>query len=225
MKTNIKLTSLIVLCTINFLIGQKDIDKRPDFFIYRTESDFFNKKETLFGKSVYRNIGAGIIEYYDVNNVYHKNINLNDSNIYGFKVEHIPDGQVVPKGESFKPNIVQYITLDKKYYAPFCGGNKNYFITSSLMGSGTFDADGFINNDFATYGNNSDYGTNYLEFWFFDKIKNISTKNIEEILANDPTLLEKYTTEKNETDKKVWKRYKHFIGIKYFKLYFKSHSK
>jgi len=225
MKRNIKLTSLIVLCTFNFLIGQKNIDKRPNFFIYRTESDFFNKKETLFGKSEYKTELIGSIDYFDLNNIHHKNINLSDSNIYGFKIEHIPVGQVVPRGESFKPNFVQYIKIGKNHYAPFCGGNKDYFITSALMGSGTFDADGFVNNDFTTYGNNSEYGTNYIEFWFHNRIKNISTKNIEEVLADDPTLMEKYTSEKNETDKKVWKRYKFFIGIKYFKLYIKAHSK
>ena len=92
------------------------------------------------------------------------------------------------------------------------------------MGSGDFDADGYITS-FSTYGNNSDYGTNYIEFSFHDRIKKISTRNIEEILADDTSLLEKYRAEKNDTDKKVWKRNKYFVGIKYFKLFVLAHSK
>jgi hypothetical protein len=178
--------------------------------VYKTESDFFNKKETLFGKTEYKSILIGNIQYFDLNNVRHKNINLSDSNIYGFKIDDY--------------NVMQYIQLGKNWYLPFCGGNKDYFITSSLMGSGNFDADGYIT-DFFTYGNDSDYGTNYIEFYFHNRIKNISTKNIEEFLADDVSLLEKYRAEKNETDKKVWKRNKYFVAIKYFKRFVLAHSK
>lgn len=220
MKTSIKFIALLFILISNFIIGQNDNKKFEDIYIYRTAEDFFNKKETLFGKEDLRNAN-----FYDLKNVKYDYLNLKDSNIYGTKDVHIYDGQVVPKGESFKTHEMQYIKMTSGYYRPFCGGNKDYFITSTLNGSGTFDADGYINNDFTTYGNNSEYGTNFIEFWFHNKIKNISTKKIEEILVDDPILMEKYTTEKNETDKKVWRRYKFFIGIKYFKLYVKSHSK
>jgi hypothetical protein len=225
MKTSISLTIFVAVFALNVLTAQTKIEKCQDFFIYKTESDFFNKKETLFGKREYMTQLVGNIYYYDVNKVFHKLINLSDSNIFGFKVEHIPEGIVVQKDEVLKPVTIQYIQVSKNYYAPFCGGNKDYFVTSALMGSGTFDADGFVNNDFTTYGNNSDYSTNYIEFWFHNKTKNISTKKIEDILIDDAALLEKYNLEQKETDKKVWRRYKYFIAIKYFKLYIKNHTK
>lgn len=214
MKTKIKLQLLLFILLSNFIIGQRDISKLADFCIYKTDADFFNKKGTILGKCLSYDKIEDKVTYYDKNNN-EQHIVLKDSNIYAFKDPAL-----------YIDSIQMYfINTVGKNYQTFCGGNKNYFIISTLTGYGHMDSDGYATQDFVTYGNNSsnssEYGYNFIEFFYYDKVNNIRTKDIKEILSKDPILMEKYLAEKKESNK----RFKYAIANKYFKFYVQAHSK
>ena len=211
MKTLLIFLSLLL---VNNLFSQTErntsIDKTSGFYVYKTETDFFNNKETFLCDYKSYDLTFGKVDYIDKNNK-KVEITLNDSSYFGFK-------DPIIRGDGPQ---VKYIHSYDIYYKPYCGGTKDYYVTSSLKGYGTVDEDGFVTS-YTTYGNNTDYSYNYIEFWFIDKKRNLGSKNIEDFLVFVPELKAKFEAEKKGTDKKVFKRNKHFIYVKYFKLYMQN---
>lgn len=74
------------------------------------------------------------------------------------------------------------------------------------------NAKGFIG--FRSYTDAS--GGLHNKFCYFDRVNNVTSFDIEDILVHDSELLKKYTAEKDNTDKKIFKRNKDDISNKYF---------
>ena len=201
----LKFTLILLACVIiqNNLLSQKaqDTTGMKNCYVYKTEDDFFNNKKTRIGKFHGHIIGDEILYYIDTITL-KKNI-IEPAKLSYFAVEY-------PEFEGY----VKKIHTSSHDYTLFGGGVKNIYC---VMGgtSATYNPDGYIKELF---------WRDWFEIYYTDKINNIQTTKIEDILKNKPALLDKYLNEKKESDKKAWKRNKIPTEMRYLKLYIKEYS-
>lgn len=173
-------------------LGQRDTINYSPFYVYMTETDFFRKKGTYFGRwreGVYQ---GGFVKCFQ--NGKKKRYHLGDLNIAGFH-----NG-----GE-------RYIRVDKHLYGKFLYGYKDFF---AVLLKSTAPA-GYSSSPVNTYDIYTIwYKDNLNNLWTTD-VEEILTKNISSYRTD-------YIHQRDTTAKKVWKKEKAYIGLDYFKLFCKD---
>jgi hypothetical protein len=95
----------------------------------------------------------------------------------------------------------RYINIGNAYYCKFAYGTSDYFAVVNDAGP----------NYSTTYESDS--------FQYFDSIAQISTRKIEELLVNTPSLLQAYKNQKDSTPYKAWQASSKYVDFEYFAKY------
>jgi hypothetical protein len=194
--------TLIFFCVLLFYKNthaQIDSSEYKDLslYLYKTEADFFSKKNSYRGQ--YLPASDAKIIHYTTKDSKKRKLNLEDSCnfYYGYQI-----------GDEIK------IRPGKTYgdYVYFDFGGVNMTTYCVALGSlPNYDKQGYL------LGLTSPGGGMYM--YFVDKKTNKIMVQMDELLSSKPTLLDAYIKERVKFNYSEWQRTKLRINIKYLKLY------
>lgn len=166
-------------------------------YLYKTESDFFNKKKSYRGQYIPSD-DKKVIRYTTVNSK-KRTLDLGDSCSYYFAYEIGDEIQIRPDKD---PRNFSYYTFGggtPDHYCVVYGYLPNYDRKGYLLGL-------------------TSPAASYL-IYFIDRVNNLNMVQLPEFLKSKPRLLEQYKAEKAKADKLEWERNKLAVSIKYLKLF------
>jgi len=198
--------TLIFFCVLLYgkhTLAQIDSSDYKDlsFYLFKTEADFFAKKNVYRGQ--YLPSDAKVI-LYTTRDGKKRKLNLEDSCnfYYGYQI-----------GDEIK--IRPGKTPGDYVYFVFGGGNMTTYCVA-LGSLPNYDKQGYL------LGLTSPGGGTYM--YFVDKKTNKIMVQMDELLSSKPALLDAYTRERVKFDRIEWQRTKLRVNINYLKLYIAEKS-